>query len=118
VLLALDRLGVKGFFILEYKRLSLFPIFLFWFLLCSINQPFIRHRHHLKEQLVLILGSSSLDRHQVVWLQRLSGARNRRHWSINDPTAVTGRAHERLVAFRSTRDALRKRIEAELLLAL
>ena len=42
-------------------------------------------------------------------------AGNRRHWSIADPTGVTGTEHERLAAFRSVRDALRERIETELL---
>jgi arsenate reductase (thioredoxin) len=42
-------------------------------------------------------------------------AGNRRHWSIADPAAVTGTEHERLAAFRSARDALRARIETELL---
>lgn len=45
----------------------------------------------------------------------LPHAINRRHWSIADPAAVTGTAHERLIAFRTARDALRARIEAELL---
>lgn len=40
---------------------------------------------------------------------------NRRHWSIADPAAATGTEHERLIAFRAARDALRSRIEAELL---
>ena len=42
-------------------------------------------------------------------------AGNRRHWSIVDPAGVTGTEHERLAAFRSARDALRERIETELL---
>ncbi len=42
-------------------------------------------------------------------------AGNRRHWSIADPAGVTGTEHERLAAFRSVRDALRERIETELL---
>ena len=42
-------------------------------------------------------------------------AGNQRHWSIADPAGVPGTDHERLAAFRSTRDALRERIETELL---
>jgi arsenate reductase len=45
-------------------------------------------------------------------------AGNRRHWSIADPAGVTGTEHERLEAFRSVRDALRERIETELLWSL
>ncbi|MDQ4076649.1 MAG: arsenate reductase ArsC [Chloroflexota bacterium] len=43
------------------------------------------------------------------------GARNRRHWSIDDPSRVAGSEVERLEAFRQARDELRERIEAELL---
>jgi arsenate reductase len=42
------------------------------------------------------------------------GARNRRHWSIPDPSAVTGNENNRLTAFRSARDQIRQRIETEL----
>jgi arsenate reductase len=42
-------------------------------------------------------------------------AANRRHWSIADPAGVMGTDHERLAAFRAARDALRERIETELL---
>jgi arsenate reductase (thioredoxin) len=42
-------------------------------------------------------------------------AGNRRHWSIADPAGVTETEHERLEAFRAARDALRERIETELL---
>jgi arsenate reductase (thioredoxin) len=42
-------------------------------------------------------------------------AANRRHWSIADPAGVIGTDHERLAAFRAARDALRERIETELL---
>jgi arsenate reductase (thioredoxin) len=42
-------------------------------------------------------------------------AANRRHWSIADPAGVAGTDHERLAAFRAARDALRERIETELL---
>jgi len=45
------------------------------------------------------------------------GARHRRHWSIDDPSAVAGSEAERLVAFRRARDELRRRIEMELLSA-
>jgi arsenate reductase (thioredoxin) len=43
------------------------------------------------------------------------GARHRRHWSIDDPSAVVGSEEERLAAFRRARDELSNRIEAELL---
>src|ERR671933_340567 len=43
------------------------------------------------------------------------GARNRRHWSIDDPSEVQGAEEERLAAFRRARDSLRQRIETELL---
>jgi arsenate reductase len=43
------------------------------------------------------------------------GARQRRHWSIDDPSQAQGSESERLTAFRQARDELRARIEAELL---
>jgi arsenate reductase len=43
------------------------------------------------------------------------GARQRRHWSIDDPSGVAGGDEQRLVAFRRARDELRARIETELL---
>jgi arsenate reductase len=43
------------------------------------------------------------------------GARNRRHWSIDDPSGVAGDDEERLAAFRRARDELRTYIETELL---
>jgi arsenate reductase len=43
------------------------------------------------------------------------GARNRRHWSIDDPSRVQGPDDERQAAFRQARDELRRRIESELL---
>jgi arsenate reductase len=43
------------------------------------------------------------------------GARQRRHWSIDDPSGVTGSDEARLAAFRRARDELRSRIETELL---
>jgi arsenate reductase len=42
-------------------------------------------------------------------------ARQRRHWSIDDPSRVKGSEAERLTAFRRARDELRTRIETELL---
>lgn len=42
-------------------------------------------------------------------------ARNRRHWSIADPSGVQGSDEERLTAFRRARDDVRQRIERELL---
>ena len=43
------------------------------------------------------------------------GARQRRHWSIADPSRVEGSDDQRLAAFRRARDDLRERIEGELL---
>lgn len=43
------------------------------------------------------------------------GARERLHWSIDDPSRVIGDVTERLAAFRKAREALRVRIERELL---
>ncbi len=45
------------------------------------------------------------------------GARERLHWSFPDPSTVTGDYEERLRAFRNVRDALRARIEGELVKA-
>ena len=42
-------------------------------------------------------------------------AAERRHWSFPDPSAVTGSDEERFAAFAEVRDAIRERIEAELL---
>jgi arsenate reductase (thioredoxin) len=44
-----------------------------------------------------------------------SGARNRLHWSFEDPSRVEGTEEERLEVFRSVRDRIRERIERELL---
>ena len=43
------------------------------------------------------------------------GARQRRHWSIDDPSGVTGSDEARLAAFRRARDELKRRIEQEIL---
>ena len=43
------------------------------------------------------------------------GARDRLHWSIDDPSQAAGGSQERLAAFRSARDEIRVRIENELL---
>jgi arsenate reductase len=43
------------------------------------------------------------------------GVKQRRHWSVDDPSGITGSDQERLAAFRRARDELRARIEAELL---
>lgn len=40
------------------------------------------------------------------------GPATRLHWALPDPAAVTGTEAERLAAFRSVRDALRRRIVA------
>jgi len=42
-------------------------------------------------------------------------ARHRRHWSIDDPSRAEGSDSDRLAAFRSARDELRRLIETELL---
>jgi arsenate reductase (thioredoxin) len=44
------------------------------------------------------------------------GARRRLHWSFPDPSAARGSEAERLEAFRGVRDAIRERIESELVL--
>ncbi|MBA4114857.1 MAG: arsenate reductase ArsC [Rubrobacter sp.] len=43
------------------------------------------------------------------------GARNRLHWSFEDPSRATGTDEERLEVFRKVRDRIRSRIEEELL---
>ena len=43
------------------------------------------------------------------------GARRRLHWSFPDPAKVAGTEDQQLEAYRQVRDALRARIEAELL---
>lgn len=40
-------------------------------------------------------------------------AKHRLHWSIDDPTRVSGSAQEVLDAFRKARDELKSRIQAE-----
>ena len=42
------------------------------------------------------------------------GARNRLHWSIEDPSQADGSEDERLAIFRRVRDEIRERIEQEL----
>jgi arsenate reductase len=44
-----------------------------------------------------------------------AGARERRHWSFPDPSAVVGDDATRFAAFVSVRDAIRDRIQEELL---
>jgi arsenate reductase len=43
------------------------------------------------------------------------GAKERRHWSFPDPSTVQGDVEERFAAFAQVRDAIRDRIERELL---
>jgi len=43
------------------------------------------------------------------------GARERLHWSLPDPSAVTGERGERMEAFRSVRDKIQALIRSELL---
>jgi arsenate reductase len=43
------------------------------------------------------------------------GARERVHWSFPDPSKATGCEEEQLATYRDVRDAIRSRIEAELL---
>ena len=42
------------------------------------------------------------------------GAKNRLHWSLEDPSRAEGSEEERLAVFRKVRDDLRERIEQEL----
>ena len=42
------------------------------------------------------------------------GAANRLHWSFEDPSKAEGTEDERLAVFRSVRDQIRERIEADL----
>ena len=42
------------------------------------------------------------------------GAANRLHWSFEDPSKAEGTEEERLAVFRSVRDQIRERIEADL----
>jgi arsenate reductase len=43
------------------------------------------------------------------------GAKRQRHWSFPDPSQATGSEDEQLAVYRRVRDAIRMRIEAELL---
>ena len=43
------------------------------------------------------------------------GARQRLHWSLPDPSQATGTEEQQLAVYREVRDALRERIEHELL---
>jgi len=43
------------------------------------------------------------------------GAAHRRHWSFSDPSKATGSESEQLAVYRHVRDAIRTRIERELL---
>ena len=43
------------------------------------------------------------------------GARERLHWSFPDPSQATGTEEQQLRLYRQVRDAIRERIEAELL---
>jgi len=45
------------------------------------------------------------------------GAKERLHWSFPDPSQATGSDAEQLAAYREVRDAIRARIEGELLRA-
>jgi arsenate reductase (thioredoxin) len=45
------------------------------------------------------------------------GARERLHWSFPDPSRATGTDEEQLTVYRQVRDAIRARIEQELLRA-
>ncbi|CAN5234174.1 arsenate reductase ArsC [soil metagenome] len=44
-----------------------------------------------------------------------AGAKNRLHWSFEDPAQANGTEEERLEVFRKVRDEIRERIERELL---
>jgi arsenate reductase len=43
------------------------------------------------------------------------GAKHRRHWSFPDPSKASGSEEEQLAVYRRVRDAMRARIEQELL---
>ena len=43
------------------------------------------------------------------------GARERRHWSLRDPSQASGTEAQQLAVYRQVRDELRERIERELL---
>lgn len=43
------------------------------------------------------------------------GATRRLHWSVPDPSKATGSEAQRLAAYRSARDEIRRRLEAEIL---
>jgi arsenate reductase len=43
------------------------------------------------------------------------GAKRRHHWSLPDPSKATGSPEERLQVYRTVRDAIRERIEQDLL---
>ena len=43
------------------------------------------------------------------------GARNRLHWSFEDPSRVEGSDEERLAVFRAVRDRIRERIKDDLI---
>jgi arsenate reductase len=43
------------------------------------------------------------------------GAKTRLHWSFPDPAQATGTEEEQLAVYRSVRDAIRARIEQELI---
>jgi arsenate reductase (thioredoxin) len=45
----------------------------------------------------------------------LLGAKTRLHWSFPDPSTATGSDDERLAVYRQVRDAIRERIELELM---
>jgi arsenate reductase len=45
------------------------------------------------------------------------GAKERLHWSFRDPSAATGTEAEQLAVYRNVRDAIRARIEQELIAA-
>ena len=45
------------------------------------------------------------------------GAKERLHWSFPDPSTATGSEDEQLAVYRAVRDAIRERIERELLAA-
>ena len=43
------------------------------------------------------------------------GAKDRLHWSVPDPSQATGSEADQLAVYRAVRDAIRERIEQELL---
>ena len=68
---------------------------------CYLNEPFYE---------VITVCDSAAEACPI-----FPGAVHRRHWSLEDPSQATGSEEEQLAVYRRVRDALRSRIEQELL---